>query len=98
MCYIEPKDTEMARTHKKLWKEYKKLMETIIRDPTNNKFVDGTITYDEVSKAIKNAQNGNSAGPDGIVYETLKALPKNALMDMVKMFNFAHTHGVCPEI
>ena len=76
MCYIEPQDSEMARTHEKLWKEYKKLMQNIIQDPKNDKFVDGTITYDEVSKAIRKAQNGKSAGPDGIVYEMLKALPK----------------------
>jgi hypothetical protein len=71
MCYIEPKDSEMAQAHKKLWKEYKKLMQDIIQDPTNDKFVDGTITYDEVSKSITKAQNGKSAGPDGIVYEIL---------------------------
>ena len=73
-------------------------MGEIIQDPTNDDFVDGTITYDEVLKSIKKAQNGKSAGPDGIVYEMLKALPNNALTDMVAMFNFAHTHGVCPEI
>jgi hypothetical protein len=98
MCYIEPKDSEMARAHKKLWKEYKKLMQNIIQDPTNDKFVDGTITYDEVSKSITKAQKGKSAGPDGIVYEMLQTLPKNTLTDMIKMFNFAHTNGICPEI
>jgi hypothetical protein len=41
MCYIEPKDSEMARAHKKLWKEYKKLMQKIIQDPTNDKFLMG---------------------------------------------------------
>ena len=51
-------------------------MKEIIRDPTNDEFVDGTITYNEVLKSIKTAQNGKSAGPDGIVYEMLKDLPK----------------------
>ena len=73
-------------------------MKEIIRDPTNDEFVDGTITYDKVLKSIKKAQNGKSAGPDGIVYEMLKAFPKIILTDMVTMFNFAHTHGVCSEI
>ena len=73
-------------------------MAEISRDPTNDGFVDGIITYDEVLKSINMAQNGKSAGPDGIVYEMLKALPENVLTDMVAMFNFAHTHGVCPEI
>ena len=51
-------------------------MGEIIRDPTNDEFVVGTTTYDEVLKSIKKAQNGKSAGSDGIVYEMLKALPK----------------------
>ena len=73
-------------------------MKEIVRDPTNNDFVDGTITYKEVLKSIKAAQNGKSAGSDGILYVMLKALPKKTLTDKVAMFNFAHTHGVCPEI
>lgn len=100
MCFIKPQDSGMAQAHKKLWKEYKILMANIVKDPTNDTstFVDGTITYDEVSKSIKKAQNGKSAGPDEIIYEMLNALPKNTLLDMVNIFNFAHTHGVCPEV
>ena len=36
-----------------------KLIEEIIRDSTNDEFVDGTITYDEVLKSIKRLRMAN---------------------------------------
>ena len=74
------------------------MIKEIINNPINDDFVDAEIHNDEVKQSIQSAQNGKSAGPDGIVYEMLKALPENILDDLVSMFNYVHNNGVCPEI
>jgi hypothetical protein len=72
-------------------------LDNICDDQIYDDILNGDITEDEVSNAIKNLKNGKAAGIDDFVNEYFKCSSPQLVNIYCKLFNLAVNSGIVPE-
>jgi hypothetical protein len=65
--------------------------------PEVEMLLDGSITEDEIKRAINNLKNGKASGDDGVLNEYLKSTLNELMSIYIKLFSIIFDSGKIPE-